>query len=61
MSSASPSAVDRTALARVEQLKQELLAFATSGPLKDEYENQYKLLFELSTEVDERDSETMRD
>jgi hypothetical protein len=61
MSSASPSAVDQTALARVEQLKQELLAFATSGPLKDEYESQYKLLFELSSEVDERDSETMRD
>lgn len=61
MSSASPSAVDRTALARIEQLKQELLEFATNGPLKDEYESQYKLLFELSAEVDERDSETMRD
>jgi len=61
MSSASPSAVDRTALARIEQLKQELLEFATKGPLKDEYESQYKLLFELSAEVDERDSETMRD
>ncbi|MEN3334940.1 MAG: hypothetical protein V7641_4305 [Blastocatellia bacterium] len=61
MSSASPSAVDQTALARVEQLKQELLEFATTGPLKDEYESQYKLLFELSAEVDERDSETMRD
>jgi hypothetical protein len=61
MSSASPSVIDQTALARAEQLKQELLDFATSGPLKDEYESQYKLLFELSTEVDERDSETMRD
>jgi hypothetical protein len=61
MSSASPSAVDRTALTRAEQLKQELLEFATNGPLKDEYEGQYKLLFELSAEVDERDSETMRD
>jgi hypothetical protein len=61
MSSATPSAVDKTALARAEQLKQELLEFATSGPLKDEYESQYKLLFELSTDVDERDSETMRD
>jgi hypothetical protein len=61
MSSATPSAVDQTALARAEQLKQELLEFATRGPLKDEYESQYKLLFELSAEVDERDSETMRD
>src|ERR1044071_7556381 len=61
MSSATTSAVDQAALARAEQLKQELLEFATSGPLKDEYESQYKLLFELSTDVDERDSETMRD
>ena len=61
MSSASPSTADRTALGRAEQLKQELLEFATRGPLKEEYERQYKLLFELSAEVDERDSETMRD
>ncbi|HJQ24820.1 MAG TPA: hypothetical protein VKA60_12960 [Blastocatellia bacterium] len=61
MSSASPTAADHTALRRAEQLKHELLDFATHGPLKDEYERQYKLLFELSTDVDERDSETMRD
>jgi hypothetical protein len=61
MSSALPSAAERTTLERAEQLKQELLDFAISGPLKEEYERQYKLLFELSTDVDERDSETMRD
>ncbi|MFL6274944.1 MAG: hypothetical protein ACJ74G_07000 [Blastocatellia bacterium] len=61
MSSASPTVADQTALKRAEQLKHELLDFATRGPLKDEYEHQYKLLFELSADVDERDSETMRD
>jgi len=61
MSSASPTAANQMALKRAEQLKHELLDFATRGPLKDEYERQYKLLFELSADVDERDSETMRD
>ena len=61
MSSASPTVANQTALKRAEQLKHELLDFATHGPLKDEYEHQYKLLFELSADVDERDSETMRD
>lgn len=61
MSSASPTVADQTALKRAEQLKHELLDFAIRGPLKDEYEHQYKLLFELSADVDERDSETMRD
>ncbi|MFL6213566.1 MAG: hypothetical protein ACJ74J_06680, partial [Blastocatellia bacterium] len=35
--------------------------YAVRGSLKDEYESQYKLLFELSADVDERDAETMRD
>jgi hypothetical protein len=61
MSSATPSVADQQSLARAEQLKQDLLEFAVRGPLKAEYDNQYKLLFELSTDVDERDVETMRD
>ncbi len=61
MSSATSSVADQQSLARAEQLKQELLEFAVRGPLKEEYESQYKLLFELSADVDERDVETMRD
>src|SRR5215813_8902848 len=61
MSSASSAAVDQTALARAEQLKRELLEFATRGPLKDEYEHQRELLSQLSTDVDEHAAETMRD
>lgn len=61
MSSASSIAVDQTALARAEQLKQQLLEFATQGLLKDEYERQRELLSQLSTDVDEHATETMRD
>ncbi|HST20164.1 MAG TPA: hypothetical protein VLR90_03555 [Blastocatellia bacterium] len=48
-------------LKRAEYLKHELMEFATTGALKDEYDRQHKLLFELATEVDEREVESMLD
>ncbi len=60
MSSASQLTVPAD-LKRAESLKHELMKFATTGALKDEYERQYKLLFELATEVDEREIESMLD
>lgn len=48
-------------LKRAEHLKHELMKFATTGALKDEYDLQHKLLFELATEVDEREVESMLD
>jgi hypothetical protein len=48
-------------LKRAEYLKHELMKFATTGALKDEYDRQHKLLFELATEVDEREVESMLD
>ena len=48
-------------LKRAEYLKHELMKFATTGALKDEYDRQHKLLFEIATEVDEREVESMLD
>src|ERR1044072_4859019 len=48
-------------LKRAEYLKHELMKFATTGALKDEYDRQHKLLFELATDVDEREVESMTD
>ena len=48
-------------LKRAEYLKHELMKFATTGALKNEYDLQHKLLFELATEVDEREVESMLD
>ena len=60
MSSASQLTVP-VDLKRAEHLKQELMKFATTGALKDEYDRQHKLLFELATDVDEREVESMTD
>jgi hypothetical protein len=60
MSSASGLTVP-VDLKRAEYLKQELMKFATRGALKDEYDRQHKLLFELASEVDEREVESMLD
>lgn len=60
MSSASESTVP-VDLKRAEHLKHELMKFATTGALKDEYDRQHKLLFELASEVDEREVESMLD
>ena len=60
MSSASQLTVP-VDLKRAEYLKHELMKFATTGALKDEYDRQHKLLFELATEVDEREVESMLD
>jgi len=60
MSSASQLTVP-VDLKRAEYLKHELMKFATTGALKNEYDLQHKLLFELATEVDEREVESMLD
>ncbi|MGA9771852.1 MAG: hypothetical protein WBV94_22670 [Blastocatellia bacterium] len=60
MSSASQLTVP-VDLKRAEYLKQELMKFAMTGALKDEYDRQHKLLFELATDVDEREVESMID
>lgn len=60
MSSASQLTVPAD-LKRAEYLKHELMKFATTGALKDEYDLQHKLLFEMATEVDEREVESMLD
>jgi hypothetical protein len=61
MSSALKSTDGQSVLKRAEHLKQELMKFATTGPLKDEYKRQHNLFFELANEVDEREAESMLD
>jgi len=61
MSSVSRSPVSAVQFNRVEQLKSDLVRFATEGPLKDEYELQRKLFFEAAQPEDEHDSESVLD
>src|ERR1051325_6863485 len=61
MSSASQSTDATIDLGRAERLKHELVEFATSGMLKDEYERQHQLFFELSTPADEHEAESVLD
>src|SRR5215210_4876285 len=61
MSSASQSTDAPTKLGRAERLKHELVEFATSGMLKDEYQRQHQLFFELSTPADEHEAESVLD
>jgi hypothetical protein len=61
MSSASQSTQAQTELERAERLKHELVEFATSGLLKDEYQRQHQLFFELSTPADENEAESVLD
>lgn len=61
MSSVSRSPVSAVQFNRVEQLKNDLVQFATKGPLKDEYEIQRKLFFEAAQPEDEHDSESVLD
>ena len=61
MSSVSRSSVSAVQFNRVERLKNELVQFATDGPLKDEYDVQRKLFFEAAQPEDEHDSESVLD
>ncbi|HEX8090817.1 MAG TPA: hypothetical protein VF762_18300 [Blastocatellia bacterium] len=61
MSSASQSTNARIELERAERLKHQLVEFATSGILKDEYQRQHQLFFELSTPADENEAESVLD
>jgi hypothetical protein len=44
-----------------EELKRELSEFVTSGPLKQEYEDQLKLFFSFSDQEDERETDSVLD
>ncbi|HEY3135115.1 MAG TPA: hypothetical protein VGL29_03585 [Blastocatellia bacterium] len=46
---------------RAESLKKELVKFATTGPLRDEYKLQRKLFFEAAQPDDEHEAESMLD
>jgi hypothetical protein len=59
MSSASQSSP--TTLNRADYLKRELTEFATAGPLKEEYERQRQLFFELTAPSDEHEAESVLD
>src|SRR5215218_8582292 len=61
MSSASRSTDAQINLERAERLKHQLVEFATSGILKDEYKRQHQLFFELSTPSDEHEAESVLD
>jgi hypothetical protein len=61
MSSVSRSPVSAVQFNRAERLKNELIQFATEGPLKDEYELQRKLFFEAAQPEDEHESESVLD
>ncbi|HVG18171.1 MAG TPA: hypothetical protein VNI02_03895 [Blastocatellia bacterium] len=61
MSSASQSTDAPGELERAERLKHQLVEFATSGILKDEYQRQHQLFFELSTPADEHEAESVLD
>jgi len=61
MSLASGSASSGIQLDRAERLKIELIEFATSGELKDEYERQHKLFFEAAQPDDYHENESVLD
>ncbi|HVF90119.1 MAG TPA: hypothetical protein VNH22_08620 [Blastocatellia bacterium] len=61
MSSTSQAAGGPGDLNRAEELKNELVEFATAGPLKKEYERQHELFFELSDQTDEHEEESVLD
>jgi hypothetical protein len=60
MSSSRP-AVSDSQFQLAERLKNELVSFATLGPLKEEYELQRKLFFEAAQPEDENESESVLD
>lgn len=61
MSSVSRTTNAATQFKRGERLKNELVRFATKGPLKDEYLRQRKLFFESAHPDDEREAESVLD
>jgi len=61
MSSASGSASSVLQFDRAERLKIELIEFATSGELKDEYERQHKLFYEAAQPDDHHENESVLD
>lgn len=62
MSSATKSTSDYTTeFERAEHFKNELVTFATTGPLKDEYDVQRKLFFEGANPEDEHEAESVLD
>lgn len=62
MSSATKSGSDyATGFERAERFKNELMMFATAGPLKDEYDVQRKLFFEGANPEDEHEAESVLD
>lgn len=62
MSSATKSTSDyATEFERAEHFKNELVTFATTGPLKDEYDVQRKLFFEGANPEDEHEAESVLD
>ncbi len=62
MSSATKSTTDyATEFERAEHFKNELVTFATTGPLRDEYDIQTKLFFEGANPEDEHEAESVLD
>ena len=61
MSSASGSASSALHFDRAERLKIELIEFATSGELKDDYERQHKLFYEAAQPDDHHENESVLD
>jgi len=62
MSSATKStSAYSTEFERAEHFKNELVKFATTGPLKDEYDVQCKLFFEGANPEDEHEAESVLD
>ncbi|HWP45506.1 MAG TPA: hypothetical protein VNO14_19865 [Blastocatellia bacterium] len=61
MSSASKSAQSASDLGRAERLKRKLSEFVLRGPLKDTFQLQQKLYFELADPADEHEAENMLD
>ena len=61
MSSASSPTPAPRELKHADSLKQELMEFATNGALKDEYNRQRQLFFELSSEMDESEAASLLD
>lgn len=61
MSSTSQAAGGSSELKRAEELKNELVQFATAGPLSKEYQRQHELFFELSDQTDEHEEESVLD
>jgi hypothetical protein len=61
MSSRSKSGVARSELGRSERLKSELAEFVTKGSLKEIFQTQQRIYFELSDPADEHEAENMLD